>query len=110
MHLINNLELIHGLAVLPVQQTSGVGRRNNQVSTLEASRFKFLLKSSLCAFQWLSPPGCAMFSLQLHLTMDSALSSRLPLLQHLVGTAIVNSLRSHEEYGVSQDCKVLPFS
>ncbi|KMZ01630.1 biotin--protein ligase isoform X1 [Drosophila simulans] len=79
MHLINNLELIHGLAVLPVQQTSGVGRRNNQ---------------------WLSPPGCAMFSLQLHLTMDSALSSRLPLLQHLVGTAIVNSLRSHEQYGV----------
>ncbi|XP_043652559.1 biotin--protein ligase isoform X2 [Drosophila teissieri] len=79
MHLINNLELINGLAVLPVQQTSGVGRRNNQ---------------------WLSPPGCAMFSLQLHLAMDSALGSRMPLLQHLIGTAIVNSLRGHEQYGV----------
>ncbi|EDV47891.1 biotin--protein ligase isoform X2 [Drosophila erecta] len=79
MHLINNLELINGLAVLPVQQTSGVGRGNNQ---------------------WLSPPGCAMFSLQLHLSMDSALGSRLPLLQHLIGTAIVNSLRGHEQYGV----------
>ncbi|XP_037730753.1 biotin--protein ligase isoform X4 [Drosophila subpulchrella] len=79
MHVINNLELINGLAVLPVQQTSGVGRSNNQ---------------------WLSPLGCAMFSLQLHLAMDSALGSRLPLLQHLVGAAIVNSLRGHEQYGV----------
>ncbi|XP_017009977.2 biotin--protein ligase isoform X2 [Drosophila takahashii] len=79
MHVINNLELINGLAVLPVQQTSGVGRSNNQ---------------------WLSPLGCAMFSLQLHLAMDSALGSRLPLLQHLIGVAIVNSLRGHEQYGV----------
>ncbi|XP_016982089.2 biotin--protein ligase isoform X2 [Drosophila rhopaloa] len=79
MHVINNLELINGLAVLPVQQTSGVGRSNNQ---------------------WLSPLGCAMFSLQLHLAMDSALGSRLPLLQHLIGAAIVNSLRGHEQYGV----------
>ncbi|XP_017114657.1 biotin--protein ligase isoform X4 [Drosophila elegans] len=79
MHVINNLELINGLAVLPVQQTSGVGRSNNQ---------------------WLSPPGCAMFSLQLHLAMDSALGSRLPLLQHLIGAAIVNSLRGHKQYGV----------
>ncbi|XP_052835462.1 biotin--protein ligase isoform X2 [Drosophila gunungcola] len=79
MHVINNLELINGLAVLPVQQTSGVGRSNNQ---------------------WLSPPGCAMFSLQLHLAMDSALGSRLPLLQHLIGAAIVNSLRGHKHYGV----------
>ncbi|XP_017082197.2 biotin--protein ligase isoform X2 [Drosophila eugracilis] len=79
MHVINNLELINGLAVLPVQQTSGVGRSNNQ---------------------WLSPLGCAMFSLQLHVAMDSALGSRLPLLQHIIGAAIVNSLRSHEQYRV----------
>ncbi|XP_017023562.1 biotin--protein ligase isoform X1 [Drosophila kikkawai] len=79
MHVINNLELINGLAVLPLQQTAGVGRSNNQ---------------------WLSPLGCAMFSLQLHLAMDSPLGSRLPLLQHLIGAAIVNSLRGHEQYGV----------
>ncbi|XP_034132628.1 biotin--protein ligase isoform X5 [Drosophila guanche] len=79
MHVINNLELINGLAVLPLQQTAGVGRSNNQ---------------------WLSPLGCAMFSLQLHIAMDSPLGSRLPLIQHLIGTAIVNTLRSHPIYGV----------
>jgi len=40
MHVINNLELINGLAVLPVQQTSGVGRSNNQVSILAVLRFQ----------------------------------------------------------------------
>ncbi|XP_017098653.2 biotin--protein ligase isoform X1 [Drosophila bipectinata] len=79
MHVINNLELINGLAVLPLQQTAGVGRSSNQ---------------------WLSPLGCAMFSLQLHLAMDSPLGSRLPLLQHIIGAAIVNSLRSHPQYGI----------
>ncbi|KAH8381902.1 hypothetical protein KR009_000835 [Drosophila setifemur] len=79
MHVINNLELINGLAVLPLQQTAGVGRSNNQ---------------------WLSPLGCAMFSLQLHLAMDSPLGTRLPLLQHIIGAAIVNSLRGHEQYRV----------
>ncbi|XP_017044233.1 biotin--protein ligase isoform X2 [Drosophila ficusphila] len=87
MHVINNLELIDGLAVLPVQQTSGVGRSNNQ---------------------WLSPLGCAMFSLQLHLAMDSALGSRLPLMQHIIGAAIVNSLRGHELYGVLDICLKWP--
>ncbi|EDW81058.1 uncharacterized protein Dwil_GK11222 [Drosophila willistoni] len=79
MHVINNLELIHGLAVLPLRQTEGVGRSQNQ---------------------WISPLGCAMFSLQLHLSMDSSLGSRLPLLQHIIGAAIVNSLRSHKLYRV----------
>ncbi|XP_068157492.1 biotin--protein ligase isoform X2 [Drosophila tropicalis] len=79
MHVINNLELIHGLAVLPLRQTAGVGRSQNQ---------------------WLSPLGCAMFSLQLHLSMDSSLGSRLPLIQHVIGAAVVNSLRSHKLYRV----------
>jgi len=105
MHVINNLELINGLAVLPVQQTSGVGRSNNQVGILGVLRFQIPELPFLRVFQWLSPLGCAMFSLQLHLAMDSALGSRLPLLQHLVGAAIVNSLRGHEQYGVSNDCK-----
>ncbi|XP_015037808.2 biotin--protein ligase isoform X4 [Drosophila pseudoobscura] len=79
MHVINTLELINGLAVLPLQQTAGMGRSNNQ---------------------WLSPLGCAMFSLQLHIAMDSPLGSRLPLIQHLIGAAIVNTLRGHPTYGV----------
>lgn len=32
MHVINNLELVHGIAVLPKQQTAGVGRSCNQVN------------------------------------------------------------------------------
>lgn len=31
MHVINDMELVHGIAVLPVQQTAGVGRSGNQV-------------------------------------------------------------------------------
>lgn len=42
-----------------------------------------------------------MFSTQLHIAMDSPLGSRLPLLQHIIGAAIVNTLRSHEIYRVS---------
>ncbi|KAH8407265.1 hypothetical protein KR222_011794 [Zaprionus bogoriensis] len=77
MHVINSLELVHGIAVLPQQQTAGMGRSSNQ---------------------WLSPLGCAMFSTQLHIAMDSSLGSRLSLLQHIIGAAIVNTLRGHELY------------
>ncbi|XP_062122556.1 biotin--protein ligase isoform X1 [Drosophila sulfurigaster albostrigata] len=79
MYVINDLELVHGIAVLPLQQTAGVGRSNNQ---------------------WLSPLGCAMFSTQLHIATDSPLGSRLPLIQHIIGAAIVNTLRSHPQYKV----------
>ncbi|XP_017963393.1 biotin--protein ligase isoform X4 [Drosophila navojoa] len=79
MHVINDMELVHGIVVLPVQQTAGVGRSNNQ---------------------WLSPLGCAMFSTQLHIDMDSPLATRLPLIQHLIGAALVNTLRGHKLYRV----------
>ncbi|XP_017848457.1 biotin--protein ligase isoform X1 [Drosophila busckii] len=79
MNLINDLELMHGIVVLPLQQTAGMGRHNNQ---------------------WLSPLGCAMFSTQLHISMDTPLAQRLPLLQHIIGAAIVNTLRSHPQYRV----------
>jgi biotin---protein ligase len=42
--------------------------------------------------QWLSPEGCLMFSLQLHVPLKSPLGERLPLVQHLVATAVVNSI------------------
>ncbi|XP_023176975.2 biotin--protein ligase isoform X3 [Drosophila hydei] len=79
MHVVNDLELMHGIAVLPVQQTDGIGRSGNQ---------------------WLSPLGCAMFSTQLHIDMDSPLGTRLPLLQHVIGAAVVNTLRGHKQYRV----------
>ncbi|XP_030556458.1 biotin--protein ligase isoform X2 [Drosophila novamexicana] len=79
MHVINDLELMHGIAVLPRQQTAGTGRSGNQ---------------------WLSPMGCAMFSTQLHIAMDTPLGTRLSLIQHMIGAAIVNTLRGHKLYRV----------
>ncbi|KAL0275858.1 UNVERIFIED_CONTAM: hypothetical protein PYX00_003583 [Menopon gallinae] len=70
MDVING-ELAHGLAVVPSQQTSGKGRTANQ---------------------WLSPPGCAMYSLQIHLRMDSYLGSHPSVLQHAVSVAMVSSI------------------
>ncbi|XP_054733910.1 biotin--protein ligase [Anastrepha obliqua] len=77
MNVISDLELMDGIAVLVRQQTEGVGRNNNQ---------------------WLSPLGCAMFSIQLHISLDSPLGGRLPLLQHIVGLALVNTFRGNEVY------------
>lgn len=77
MNVISELELTDGIVVLVRQQTEGVGRSNNQ---------------------WLSPLGCAMFSLQLHLSLDSSLGRRLPLLQHIIGLALVNTLKGNPTY------------
>ncbi|XP_020713946.1 biotin--protein ligase isoform X1 [Ceratitis capitata] len=77
MNIVSDLELTDGIAVLVRQQTEGVGRSNNQ---------------------WLSPMGCAMFSLQLHLSLDSQLGKRLPLVQHIIGLAMVNTLRGNPTY------------
>lgn len=77
MHIISELNLCHGIAVLPRQQTDGIGRSNNQ---------------------WLSPLGCAMFSLQLHIPLNSPLGRRLPLIQHIIGVAIVSAIKRLEKY------------
>lgn len=50
--------------------------------------------------------GCAMFSIQLHIGMNSPLGQRLPLIQHIVGAAMVNSLKVHELYKVSNILKL----
>lgn len=56
----------------------------------------------LVAAQWLSPDGCLMFSLQLHVPLASPLGGRLSLLQHLVAVAVVNAvLKMNGGYEVS---------
>ncbi|XP_058824244.1 biotin--protein ligase isoform X2 [Topomyia yanbarensis] len=72
MDIVSTATLGHGFVVIPRQQTNGVGRNNNQ---------------------WLSPEGCAMFSIQLHVPLSSPLGQRLPLVQHLVAIAIVKAIR-----------------
>jgi biotin--protein ligase len=42
-----------------------------------------------------------MFSLQLHIALDSPLGQRLGLLQHIVAVAIVNSILKQPGYEVS---------
>ncbi|KAL5274470.1 HLCS family protein [Megaselia abdita] len=80
MHVINDFTLAHGTAVIARQQSDGKGRGGNQ---------------------WLSPEGCSMFSLQIHIPMDSPLGSRIPLVQHLISVAIVKAIRGIEGLQVS---------
>ncbi|KAJ4929587.1 hypothetical protein JOQ06_018610 [Pogonophryne albipinna] len=47
---------------------------------------------------WLSPPGCAMFTLSLQVELSSRLGQRIPFLQHLVALAVVEAVRSLPGY------------
>ncbi|XP_015514595.1 biotin--protein ligase isoform X1 [Neodiprion lecontei] len=77
MDVVANCQLHHGLAVIPCQQVSGQGRSKNV---------------------WLSPKGCGMFTLQLHIALNSVLGGRLSLIQHLVAAAIVSAIKSIPGY------------
>ncbi|XP_063233773.1 biotin--protein ligase isoform X2 [Bacillus rossius redtenbacheri] len=73
MDVFDGPPLHHGLAVVALQQVSGTGRGSNV---------------------WLSPEGCAMFTLQLHVPGDSFLGRHAPFLQHVVGLAVVSGVCS----------------
>lgn len=82
MNILSGVTLQHGLAVVPFQQTGGVGRSTNM---------------------WLGPEGCAMFSLQLHIPLASYLGQHIPLLQHIVALAVVSAVCNLPGYQV-QPC------
>ncbi|XP_073996339.1 holocarboxylase synthetase-like protein isoform X6 [Rhodnius prolixus] len=71
MQVIENLDLCHGFTVIPLYQTKGKGRGGNT---------------------WLSPKGCAMFSTQLHIPLNSHLGKYPSMLQHITSLAIVASI------------------
>ncbi|XP_014242533.1 biotin--protein ligase isoform X2 [Cimex lectularius] len=71
MDLLDGIEMVHGFTTIPMYQTKGKGRSGNT---------------------WLSPKGCAMFSIQLHIPLDSNLGKHLSLLQHISSLAIVSSI------------------
>lgn len=79
MDVIKNLILTHGFAVIPRQQTKGIGRGQNT---------------------WLSPEGCLMFSLQLHISLQSVLGRNISLLQHLMACAVVKGILDFPGYEV----------
>lgn len=66
-----------GLIAIAARQTQGKGRGGNA---------------------WLSPPGCAMFTLHLQLPVNSRLGQRIPFLQHLAALAVVQSVRTLPGY------------
>lgn len=66
-----------GVIAVAGRQTSGKGRGGNA---------------------WLSPVGCAMFTLPLSMPVDSTLGQRCTFLQHIVSLAVVHSVRSLTGY------------
>ncbi|KAF6725748.1 Biotin--protein ligase [Oryzias melastigma] len=47
---------------------------------------------------WLSPLGCAMFTLQVQVELSSKLGQRIPFLQHLAALAVVEAVRTLPGY------------
>ncbi|XP_061595555.1 biotin--protein ligase isoform X2 [Cololabis saira] len=47
---------------------------------------------------WLSPPGCAMFTVSVQVELSSRLGQRIPFLQHLAALAIVDAVRTLPGY------------
>lgn len=52
---------------------------------------------------WLSPIGCAAFSLQIHIPLNSPIGESLPLIQHLVIVAVVSAI--NKEYDLNLGIK-----
>lgn len=51
---------------------------------------------------WLSPKGCAMFSLQLHIDLQCYIAQHISLLQHIVSLALVSGIHSISGYEVTR--------
>ncbi|KAL7847549.1 hypothetical protein AOLI_G00222670, partial [Acnodon oligacanthus] len=66
-----------GLIAVAARQTKGKGRGGNA---------------------WLSPLGCAMFTLHLQVDISSRLGQRIPFLQHLAALAMVEAVRTLPGY------------
>uniref|UniRef100_A0AAY4ENK7 BPL/LPL catalytic domain-containing protein n=1 Tax=Denticeps clupeoides TaxID=299321 RepID=A0AAY4ENK7_9TELE len=66
-----------GLIAVALRQTKGRGRGGNA---------------------WLSPLGCAMFTLHAQIPINSSLGQRIPFLQHLVALSVVEAVRTLPGY------------
>ncbi|XP_043929068.1 biotin--protein ligase isoform X2 [Protopterus annectens] len=75
--LMTNSPQGNGLIAIAARQTQGRGRGGNA---------------------WLSPVGCAMFTLLLSIKMDSKLGQRITFLQHLVALSVVEAVRTLPGY------------
>lgn len=77
MTAVKALQGIHGSVAVATRQLNGVGRGGNA---------------------WLGPAGCAMFTVCVHVPLDSPLGQRSPFVQHLAALAVAKAVRSTEGY------------
>nr|XP_027196314.1 biotin--protein ligase-like [Dermatophagoides pteronyssinus] len=75
MKMANNVSKIDGIVAIANYQTTGLGRSDNQ---------------------WLSPFGCAMFTINLHVPYTSGLLSKITLIQHIASLSVIMALPSDE--------------
>ncbi|XP_054162986.1 uncharacterized protein LOC128960863 [Oppia nitens] len=77
MHLIDYFSGIDGFVAVATEQTKGRGRTQNE---------------------WISPKGCAMFTVQMVIDHKSNIGSKMGFIQHLMSIAIINGITSIPGY------------
>lgn len=92
--------LEHGLTVIPRQQTQGHGTIYLFIGYACRKKNDLVLFLGRSRNVWLSPIGCAMFTIQVHISKNSVLGSRISLLQHIAAVALVSAVRSQPGYEV----------
>ncbi|XP_018496289.1 biotin--protein ligase [Galendromus occidentalis] len=70
---IKTIDTVHGAVAVASRQMTPVARGRNS---------------------WISPPGCAMFSVVLHLAKGQKISGKFSFLQHIAALSIVRAIRS----------------
>lgn len=84
-------------------KTNGGQRTKRQPGSNSCPIFNALTPpQSDSLFQWLSPEGCGLFSMQLHIGVATHLGRTVSMIQHLLATAIVNAILSQNGYEVGQ--------
>lgn len=77
MNLIEFFKGIDGFVAISNQQTAGRGRTQNE---------------------WLSPKGCAMFTLQVSIDLNSNIGRKIAFFQHMIGLSIVRAINTIAGY------------
>lgn len=109
-----------GLIAVASRQIQGRGQCSSVLQTVYSFLFIFFVKrksyvvSTRCVFPvfaaaavgrgkntWLSPLGCAMFTLGVQVDLNSRLGRRIPFLQHLAALAVVEAVCTLPGYQVS---------
>lgn len=86
--------LQNGLVITARRQTSGRGEFEYSRLNRFDNKFAIGTRTGRSGNVWLSPEGCAMFSLQMQFSLSSPLGKSLSLIQHITALSVVMSLKS----------------